>query len=478
MSAHATTTGLEPGSPAVAGKETSSSPLYSPAKPKAATASPARRSSSLHPGSPETYSKSPSLPIRSPLKLHERFKTDTSRSDCPEAEECYQSAPDVEEQLPLLLPKHSPEKAGSSERYRRALDKRQEISPLLPAPSPKKAESPKRKREGFDGDEFPSSSPPEPPLPRLASPKRQRREQLQAKPLEIASTPENSPRRLDLDPEPQLFERDDEVIVIPDDDESEAEDSEDDELDILGDDNLLGRQASPTLSSPTRTIPNTQPSPRPDTQAVFKDPTQFIDFDIPDPDEGWDDEVGTELLPGEPDPNTQLIDSPPAIIIPETQPGLPDTQALLDSKTQMPDFDIAEPDGGWDTLDLMPSSPPSMPGQRSSPPLAPRAPSPDPEKLKAGLDAWIDSHLAAGYPLGDVIAALKATSNDLDLAKFVLRYMTRKGKGRIPSNEQGIWTEDDDEDLESPHARRIEKVQRKHGAELCDLRLAFLNAYR
>lgn len=385
---------------------------------------------------------------------------------------------ELEDQHSRPLPQYSPKSAGYRKFLRSAPGESQRISHSL-APSLALAETPKRKRDVASDDDLPSSSPRGLPPPRSVSPKRRKRGHLQAKPLEIASTPENSPRRLDLYAGLQVTERTDEAILIPDDSESEAESPESDD-DGVFDDSLLGRPASPTLSSPSRTIPNTQPSPRRrSTHAVFNDPTQFIDLEVPDPEGGWEDEEVDTRLPLEAlDPNSQLIDSPPANVIPETQPDLPDTQALLDSRTQMPDFSIAEPDGGWDSLNLMPSSPPSMPGQQSSPPPTTKALSPDPEKLKAGLETWIKIQVTAGYPVDNLIAALKATSNDLDLAKVVLKYMTRKGKGRIPSNEKGIWTEDDDEDLESPDARRIEKVQAKHGTAVCDVRLAFLHVYR
>jgi len=537
--AHTTTTGVEPQPPSSEGKGVSSNRMYSPTRRRASAGSAARRSPAFEHETPKGSTKSPSLPIRSPSKLYKRSGSGILQLNSLEADagHGFQLPPEVslkamhrendsetyprdaeghltsmgkdatgrdtmepvlsefhterttkvlearldvgaEDQYSRPLPQHSPESAGYRRIPRSALGKARKPSPSPLAPSLAPAETLKRKRDVADDDDLPSSSPLGLPLPRSASPKRQKRGRLQAKPLEVASTPENSPRRLDLDVELQLTGRTDEAILIPDDSESEAECSKSDN-DAIFDDSLLGRPASPTLSSPSRTIPNTQPSPRRSTQAVFNDPTQFIDLEIPDPEGGWDEDVETPLSPEELDPNSQLVDSTPSNVIPETQPDLPDTQALLDSRTQMPDFSIAEPDGGWDSFDLIPSTPPSMPGHHSSPPPPPtKAPSPDSKKLRAGLETWVKIQITAGYPLDNLIAALKATSNNLDLAKLVLKYMTRKGRGRIPSNEKGIWTEDDDEDLESTDARRIEKVQAKHGAAVCDVRLAFLHVYR
>lgn len=540
---HTTSTSVEPQAPCVGRSEISSNRISSPSRCRTSADNAARRSPFLEHESPKGDTNSPSLPIRSPSKLYKKSGPGPSQLESLEADagDCPQPPPEVTskathmetenktyprdgegrltsidkdptgrhmmETVPSQVlagrtanalearpdvavknrgPRPSPQRSSEGAGYRRlprfASEKTRETSPFLLAPSLALAETPKRKRDVMDDDDLPSSSPLGLPLPRSASPKRQKRGRLQAKPLEIASTPENSPRRPDLDAELQLTGRTDDPVLIPDDSESEAESSESDDRDGIFDDSLLGRPASPTLSSPSRTIPNTQPSPRRSTQAVFNDPTQFIDLEVPDPEGGWDEDVEPPLSPEELDPNSQLVDSPPANVIPETQSDLPDTQALLDSRTQMPDFSIAEPDGGWDSPELLPSSPPSTPGQRSSPPppstKAPKAPSPDPKKLRAGLDTWVEIQQTAGYPLGNLIAALKVTSNDLDLAKFVLKYMTRKGKGRIPSNEKGIWTEDDDEDLESTDARRIEKVEAKHGAAVCDVRLAFLHGYR
>lgn len=542
---HTAITSVEPQAPCLEESKLSSIRINSPGSRRPSADSAARRILFFEHESPKGYTKSPSLPIRSPSKLYKKLgpvrsqleslegdardgpqrppetsskarhgenerKTyprdgegrltsigkDTSRRQTMEPVYSEFRAGltakvlkphlnvETEDQYSQTSPQRSPKGAGYHRIPRFALEKTRETSPHPLAPSLALATTPKRKRAVTDNDDLPSSSPMGLPLPRSTSPKRQQRGRLQAQPLEIPSTPENSPQRPENDAELQLTGRTDEAILIPDDSESATESSENEE-DAIFDDSLLGRPASPTLSSPSRTIPNTLPSPRRSTQAVFNDPTQFIDLEVPDPEGGWDEDVETPHSPEELDPNSQLVDSPPANVVPETQPDLPDTQALLDSRTQMPDFSIAEPDGGWDSLDLIPSSPPTMPDQHSSPPppttkapKASKAPSPDSKQLRTGLYTWVEIQQTAGYPLENLIAALKATSNNLDLAKLVLKYMTRKGKGRIPSNEKGIWTEDDDEDLESTDARRIEKVQAKHGAAVCDVRLAFLHGYR
>ena len=355
-----------------------------------------------------------------------------------------------------------------------------ELALSLPEVSEQRPNSPKRKRSifDFDEDELPSSSPLGLPMQGSAWSKRQRRESLRTKLLEIASTPDNSPRRPELIAALQPVTTDDDLISISNGEEPESEGPEMDGSEVQGDFSFLGRPASPTLSSPSRTVPNTQQSLRPDTQAIFQHPTPLIDLDIPSPEEGWDDEDELQFM--EPDPNSQLIDSPLENVILETQPELPDTQLLLNSKTQIPDFALAEPDGGWDTLDLLPSSPPAVPEERSSPAPNARAhsPTPPPELLTTSINRFLEDHMLAGYEADDCLASLKATSLDLELAELVLRHMTKKGKGRLPRNEEGVWTKEDDEDLEASDARRVERVYEKHGQESVERRWEFWKAWR
>lgn len=306
-------------------------------------------------------------------------------------------------------------------------------------------------------------------------------------PSEIASTPENSPLRQGSSANLRLPTEHTGINNVSDGAKSDAESSTVDGSENRDDIGPLGRPPSPTLSSPTRTISNTQASPHRETQAIFEDPTPFVDLDVPPPDEGWDDE---ELSFFEPDPNTQLIDSPPLPpssphinVIPETQPNTLGTQSLRDSGTQIPDFSLAEPDGGWDTLDLIPpmsSSPPSMADEHSSPVPVPRArsPTPAPGLLQDTIESFCDQHVLAGYAFDDCMASMKATCLDLPLAESVLRYMTRKGKGRIPRSERGIWTKDDDDDLLAKDARRVARVYEKHGEGSGEKRWEFLDLWK
>ncbi len=354
--------------------------------------------------------------------------------------------------------------------------------------TPEKTRSPnhetlKRKHPAIEED-LPSSSPLGP-----ISPKR-RRAIASELPLEIASTPEKSQA-------PYIGGRYSPLFISLDLEEDEPSLPEE----TTGNDSPLGQQLSETLSDSGRLINN--------TQAVFEDATQPIDFDIPAPEWGWDNEgfllqdssqpVGFDVPPpgnGGEDrhgikESTQLGDfdllpegrwdevepqvksesesesESPNTGVYDPQPTLPDTQAILRSKTPAPDFSIPDPDGGWDSLML--SSPPIMPD-------SPRAESVFSQAdLKDQMDAWIDAHATKGISVEQVESVLMSTSMDTVLAHKVLRHLAKKGM--LPKDWRGVWTESDDEELKSTDARNIQRLEKKHGADCLTARWEFLDFY-
>ena len=336
----------------------------------------------------------------------------------------------------------------------------------------------KRKHDAIEED-LPSSSPMGP-----ISPKRKRPTASEL-PEEIASTPESRRDQYiegQFSPLPIKLElEEDEPNVFYDFTETES---------------LLGQQLSDTLSEPGRVVN--------DTQAAFLDATQLIDFDVPAPEGGWDDDelpvqdssqpVGFDVPPPESRrkhstrgvaESTQLVDfdiPPPEggwsdeeeqpQIKEETetdnpQPTLPDTQAILRSKTPAPDFTLAAPDGGWSSLIA------------SSSPAAPSSPRPESvfsqTEVQDQLDAWIDARAVDGISIPQVEAVLKSTSMDTALADKALRRLAKRGA--LPTRWRGVWTAADDEDLTSTDARRIQRLHEKHGAECLAARWEFLAFY-
>lgn len=482
--------------------------------------------------SPKTYHRSSSLSVRTPQRLQETVKTDIPGSDQPELEK-EDDGHWEDDEYTLFLPVPEPS------------------TPSLP-PEPRNggkgscSRSSKRKRDVFDDDELPSSSPPYSAQPLPLSIKRQRQAELKSGLLEIASTPENSPIRQGLNVESQIMSHKRNGIFDELDKDLSEDGSSGEYSCSESQTNPVGRQVSPTLSSPTRAVSETQTGT---TQAVFKDATQFIDVEVPSPDEGWGDEdIQDEVIQGgdvrdedirekemhenltdedvnntfnlEPDPNAQLLDFNHDETISETQctvtdtqglldsrtqtpnldvadpedgwgsiggmlssspreaqPTLPDTQNLLYSKTQMPELDVPEPDGGWDSLGIGPSSAASTPAPRSSPP--PIAPvdqeAPDEDDV---MEVWTTSKIALRYPVADIHKALYVTgTDDFSLADYALWFMSGQGKGQIPPNKPGIWTEEDDADLHSIDTRKVQRVHEKHGVPRCNSRLQFLILY-
>ena len=307
-------------------------------------------------------------------------------------------------------------------------------------------------------------------------------------PLEIASTPEKI-RGIDTEgPSSPLFIN----LELEVDEPSLPEDSTEN-------DSLFGQELSDTLSEPGHVVNS--------TQAVFGDATQLIDFDIPAPEGGWDNEellvknssqpvsfevppsdfwlegkkhglvdscqlVGLDLPPPEGgwDEEEPRVEEESEVHNPEifdSQPTLPDTQAILRSKITAPDFSIPEPDGGWNSLIA------------SSPPVRPNSPSVESvfsqTSLKDQLDAWIDAHAIKGVSVEQVESVLQSTSMDTTVADKALRHLAKKGV--LPKDRRGVWTESDDEGLKSTDARKIQRLQEKHGAEGLAARWEFLAFY-
>ena len=338
-------------------------------------------------------------------------------------------------------------------------------------------ETPKRKHVAIEED-LPSSSPLGP-----ISPKR-RRPIASELPLEIASTPEESQ-------EPDFEGRYSPLFInleLEKDESSLPEDS-------TANDNPLGQKLSENLSDPSRVVNN--------TQAVLGEATQLIDLDIPPPEWGWDNEellvpnssqpvsfdvpppgdgwedkqeptqqVDFDLLPpeggwDEVEPQVKEESESGYTGVYDLQPTLPDTQAILRSKTPAPDFSIPDPDGGWNGL--IESSPPNMPA-------SPRAESVFSQTdLKDQMDAWIDAHAIKGISVEQVESVLMSTSMDTTLADKVLRHLAKKGV--LPKGWRGVWAKLDDEELKSTDARKIQRLEEKHGADCLTARWEFLDFY-
>lgn len=93
-----------------------------------------------------------------------------------------------------------------------------------------------------------------------------------------------------------------------------------------------------------------------------------------------------------------------------------------------------------------------------------------------GLGTYIDTMVLRGYKESSVIAALKRTSMRPDLAELVL-LDEKSGKG-LPKDIAGIWSEDEDQIVESGNARGLRKLDEKHTWKEVEERMLFLQTWR
>ncbi|KAL8762086.1 MAG: hypothetical protein Q9184_001858 [Pyrenodesmia sp. 2 TL-2023] len=380
--------------------------------------------------------------------------------------------------------------------------------------------------------EVPSSSPPE----KFKSPKRKRMNDVESRLNGIAST------HLQARVEPTAREIPDTYAIDNPANANtadlgnyvEIEDDPSEHMDEEDYDSEKPYPVSPELGrSPTKFISDT-PRNISKTQAVFEEAVPEIDFGLASPEGGFGDEEEIENngtpraehktvedggyedvevfhsletdeeddtdgihsirhpLPPDsnPDPssvsnsNSTPQSSPPLPMSPEHSHST--TQALLNAETQQLDYSLPDPEGGWDAVlppssqsNPPPSSPPNLPSsskpepQQQAPP-ANRSPSPDPADQ---LDDFIDRHISLGYTDDAIHTALKCTNLDPDCSMEVLKAM-KADKGRVPRDMRRCWTEEDDRDLESVDARRIRRLEEKHGKGALEARWTWLEDYR
>lgn len=150
----------------------------------------------------------------------------------------------------------------------------------------------------------------------------------------------------------------------------------------------------------------------------------------------------------------------------DRQSIIQETQAILRARTEPPDFTVAEPDGGWESI--IPSSPPPIPE-------SPRALSETSSDTDAQLNVWINEQLTEGVTEDQAASVLKSTSMDTELAEEVVKYLAKNGE--IPQRRRGVWTELDDKNLQSTDARNIQRLEDKHGKEEIKTRWEFLQKW-
>lgn len=206
------------------------------------------------------------------------------------------------------------------------------------------------------------------------------------------------------------------------------------------------------------------------TQSLLRDPTPYLDLNIALPDGGWDSREGSEDDNYLPDGDAEESEAND-----QAQPAIASTQAIFDGATQVPDLYPLLPD--YEELgSVPPSSPPNIPR------LPPRAESVvSTSKIGAEQDAWIESFVSRGFSVETVETILASSSMNSQVAADALeslprnvRMSTTLGTIIIPEDLRGVWTAADDKDLSSTDARRITKLEEKHGKDSISSRWEFL----
>ena len=278
---------------------------------------------------------------------------------------------------------------------------------------------------------------------------------------EIPSTPDRSPSKC---PEGRGVEEDDGLgsptfVGIDEENTAGSQNVANAEVEDMGLSSLGSpSEEEPTLANvPLETILEPDRS-RQHTQALFREPTPYIDFEVAEPDEGWDVDDAS---------STMETHGPHSTI--------PETQAIFHSATQLPEFDLPPPDGGW--ASVPPSSPPAISHQfRDSDSQISSS------SVRGRQDLWVASYVEKGFSEETVEDVLWSTSLDMELAENVLKFIgkgKRKSEGddanEIPNDWRGVWTAADDENLKSTDARSIMRLQEKHGEKSLQSRWEFLD---
>ncbi|KAF2227379.1 hypothetical protein BDZ85DRAFT_2633 [Elsinoe ampelina] len=193
----------------------------------------------------------------------------------------------------------------------------------------------------------------------------------------------------------------------------------------------------------------------------------LIKLDLPDPEGGWPEPLSSlssdHPLPSVEDSQRHGVQARPAAV---------ETQAIFDNLDNNLDFDLPDLDDPIressvaDRRDSRRRTSNFRDDVRSITPIA-----------SDGEDFtdYIESKKRAGFRGADIDTAMHACSMRPQLFDAALNRIS-KGKG-IPRTTSGIFTEQDDEDLQSGDAVKIELLHGKHGPRHINRRLQYLHKF-
>ncbi|TID20673.1 Myb-DNA-bind-2 multi-domain protein [Venturia nashicola] len=202
------------------------------------------------------------------------------------------------------------------------------------------------------------------------------------------------------------------------------------------------------------------------TQAILAADTQPLDLCIPDLDEALDSSIAQSIESDKPDDfdrqcraslrdqeliNQQLLDNP-------GENGAMD----LDF------FDLPEPDGGFEATDapdegidtqLLKDTQAMATGTIED--LNKEEIDEAASQASLDFDALANQLMERGHSPENILTAIQVTSANMPLMLVVLEHL--KMGMKVPVHTRGIWTEQDDEDVLGGDARKLERVEAKHG---------------
>lgn len=207
------------------------------------------------------------------------------------------------------------------------------------------------------------------------------------------------------------------------------------------------------------------PSTFPQTQAILAAETQSIDLSMPDPDAQSDDSIAESIESDDFDRERMASLRDQELI----------NQQLLDNtdETKVPnamDLDLPEPEDGFEpTEDLSEGIETQL--LKDTQALHTVHIEEVDEEIDAteetasqsslDFDALANELMEKGHSPENIITAIHTTMVNMPLVLIVLESL-EAGTG-LPKLMRGVWTEQDDEDILGGDARKLERVEAKHG---------------
>ncbi len=200
------------------------------------------------------------------------------------------------------------------------------------------------------------------------------------------------------------------------------------------------------------------------------DPNDDDDNDDIDDDDAWETTSETTSTSSRTNPN----------LIPNSNPNQYTHSPPTQTQTPIiPDFSIPSPPGGWAAIeDPHPHPHPTNAPTTHPHPDTTTTPTTTTTATDIDINTWVTTHQARGHSASALRLALLSTNMDARLAEVVLEAPSMRAGRGVPDDVPGVWTAADDADLQGRHARRVARVEAKHGGEGVRVRWEFLEELR